>query len=183
MSDAHKGEKHPMFGKIHSEESRLKMSQTKKGKLPPHLNGFWKGRKQTEEHRLKSIKTLTHRYQKGMIAPMKGKKRPDISGDKSSFWKGGITPFYAKKRKELLAKNGGSHTLGEWENLKAQYNFRCPACLRIEPEIKLTRDHIIPITKGGSDNIENIQPLCVQCNSRKNNKLIDKEQVTNIPLN
>ena len=66
----------------------------------------------------------------------------------------------------------GSHTFQEWENLKAQYNWICPSCKRKEPEIKLTQDHIIPLSKGGSENIENIQPLCKPCNLHKMIKVI-----------
>jgi 5-methylcytosine-specific restriction endonuclease McrA len=76
------------------------------------------------------------------------------------------------RRKVRLKQNGGFHSIGEWETLKAQYNWTCPSCKKSEPEIKLTKDHIITILNGGSDNIENIQPLCKPCNSRKHSKNI-----------
>ena len=76
--------------------------------------------------------------------------------------------YFTKKQRELKKKEiVGSHTQGEWEMLKAQYNWICPSCGKSEPEIKLTEDHIIPISKGGSNNIENIQPLCKNCNCKK----------------
>lgn len=77
-----------------------------------------------------------------------------------------------KIRRERIKIFGGLHSQGEWETLKAQYNWTCPCCKKSEPEIKLTRDHIIPISKGGSDNIENIQPLCIRCNVKKATKSI-----------
>lgn len=85
-------------------------------------------------------------------------------------WRGGITPLYRKLRVARLKQVGGSHTKAEWELLQAQYNWTCPCCKK--QGIKLTRDHIIPVVKGGSDNIENIQPLCGSCNSRKQVKIV-----------
>ena len=66
-----------------------------------------------------------------------------------------------------------THTEEEWQALKAFYNFKCLRCGAQEPDIKLTRDHVIPLTQGGSDSIDNVQPLCARCNSKKNNKHID----------
>ena len=81
--------------------------------------------------------------------------------------------FYAKEYYRRKKGAVGSHTLGDWETLKKQYGFQCPRCGRSEPEIKLEADHIIPLSKGGSNYIENIQPLCRSCNASKNNKILN----------
>ena len=123
------------------------------------------------------------------------------TGEKSSNWKGGITTdkleyrrqwyknlpenkkkelrFKKNKRnrlKQATCKELGTHTYGEWELLKKQYNYTCPCCGLSEPFNQkskyLTEDHIIPLSKGGSDLIENIQPLCLSCNVKKHTLII-----------
>ena len=53
----------------------------------------------------------------------------------------------------------------------SRYGNKCLACGR--RGIKLTIDHIIPISTGGHDTKDNIQPLCHSCNSSKGIKHID----------
>ena len=38
-------------------------------------------------------------------------------------------------------------------------------------DVLMTKDHILPKSKGGLDNMDNFQPMCVYCNSRKGNKV------------
>jgi 5-methylcytosine-specific restriction endonuclease McrA len=71
-----------------------------------------------------------------------------------------------KSYKQRVKRLNGSHTLNEWNTLKKKFNYKCAICKKHK---KLTRDHIIPLSKNGSNYIKNIQPLCQSCNSRKYN--------------
>jgi 5-methylcytosine-specific restriction endonuclease McrA len=79
--------------------------------------------------------------------------------------------WYNNRRRARKKEAQGSHTFGDWELLKKQYGYTCPCCGRKEPTVVLTEDHIVPLSKGGSDYIENIQPLCKGCNSQKHTKI------------
>jgi 5-methylcytosine-specific restriction endonuclease McrA len=51
-------------------------------------------------------------------------------------------------------------------------DFQCQNCGRStlhDPTVKLNVDHIIAITKGGSDDLSNLQTLCSRCNQQKSN--------------
>lgn len=76
-------------------------------------------------------------------------------------------------RRTRMLGNGGAFTAQEWRDLKTYYDYTCLACGRREPQVKLHADHIVPLSRGGSSYICNIQPLCNTCNASKGTKTID----------
>ena len=123
-------------------------------------------------------KTISEETKEKMSKAHKGNKCHLYIDGRSSNKK--YVSWRANKRNRLKGatiKELGSHTYGDWELLKKQYGHTCPCCHKSEPEIKLTEDHIIPLSKGGSDLIENIQPLCLRCNIQKHAKIIKFKNV------
>lgn len=78
------------------------------------------------------------------------------------------------------AGNGGSYTPMEWFDLCETYNWQCLCCGKHSYESPLTVDHIIPVTKGGSSNIGDLQPLCDHCNKAKGTKTTNYRLKENI---
>ena len=94
---------------------------------------------------------------------------------------------HPERRKEVVAKYEGSHpeakqtrkaryrsrllnaegtfTRREWAERKAQFGNRCAYCGRRTK--LLTADHYVPLSKGGTNTIDNIIPACPDCNRRK----------------
>lgn len=73
-------------------------------------------------------------------------------------------------RRRCLIKNAGDYSKKEWENLCAYFGNICIACYESK---KLTIDHVIPLSLGGTNTIDNLQPLCKSCNSSKGKKTLD----------
>lgn len=57
----------------------------------------------------------------------------------------------------------------DWLALCSRHNNRCAYCGCSEP---LTKDHVIPIARGGRHSIGNLLPACRRCNASKRNSLL-----------
>ena len=62
--------------------------------------------------------------------------------------------------------NGGEYTNIEWNNTLNNFNNSCAYCG--DTNSKLTVEHVIPVSMGGSSFIFNLIPSCIECNHRKN---------------
>lgn len=49
-------------------------------------------------------------------------------------------------------------------------NYRCKECGATNKETTLHIDHIVPVSKGGTDELDNLQTLCESCNLAKSNR-------------
>lgn len=78
----------------------------------------------------------------------------------------------ATTQKHRAKKKGLSEhfTPHEWVTLLARYNGGCAKCGSTD---NVAADHIVPLSQGGTNTIDNIQPLCKSCNSQKRDKIAD----------
>lgn len=65
----------------------------------------------------------------------------------------------------------GTFSEREWKILLELCGYKCLRCNRTD--VELTQDHIKPLSRGGSNTIDNIQPLCETCNKSKFTQTID----------
>ena len=79
------------------------------------------------------------------------------------------TSSFVKEQRTLMTKK-----LREY--IKKRDDYTCCNCKNStykEPNLLLEIDHIIPVSKGGRTEEENLQTLCWKCNRSKSNKIIN----------
>ena len=85
------------------------------------------------------------------------------------------------KRQTKMKEITNNLTYQEWLDILEKYNYKCFYCnTEFEIENMPTKDHIIPISKGGNNTKDNIVPSCKSCNSKKYDKIL---QLNGISVN
>jgi len=113
-------------------------------------------------------------WQSAVIQKYKGNVSYEI-GDSSVFF-GGISRMTGIRSqidvgqilflKERLSYDVRTPPLSN-KNLFARDLHLCAYCGRLYPEVKLSRDHIVPISKGGANSWKNCVTACKTCNHHK----------------
>jgi len=70
----------------------------------------------------------------------------------------------SSRRRASIKHSAENYTLAEIRDLRERSGKKCAFC---GERGRMTIDHIVPIAKGGSNGIRNIQFLCRLCNSKK----------------
>jgi len=161
------GNKNPFYGKHHSEESKLKMSIKKLGRVLSE--------EQKRKISLSSIgKIKSEEHRKNLSLANLGK--PGMKGENHPNWKGGKSlegypiEFDAKLRGEIRKK----------------YGYRCQECFKYQDELftknrggRIVKEklavHHIDYNKN-NNNINNLIALCRRCHIKTN---YDREDWTN----
>jgi len=102
-------------------------------------------------------------------------KKMKIIGEKYAKTDKGKTAKQKKDIKRRAKENEIINTLiyKEWLGILKKYKYKCAYCgIKFTKDNPPTKDHIIPISKGGNNTKDNVVPACRSCNSKKWNKII-----------
>lgn len=65
----------------------------------------------------------------------------------------------------------GTHSLSQWLARVETFGWKCWRCHITLTSATLAADHVIPISRGGTNWASNLRPICKTCNSSKGAKL------------
>ena len=80
---------------------------------------------------------------------------------------------HRRRRLKLDIKTDVNLTNVEWQKILNIQKYKCNICGKKFTKTRpATRDHIIPLAKGGGFTSSNVQALCRSCNSTKSAKIL-----------
>ena len=75
---------------------------------------------------------------------------------------------YIPRKRKSVSKRMRNHVF-----IRDAHACQNPDCFYEGTEL-LTIDHIIPVSKGGTNDVSNLQTLCFNCNQKKGAEIIPK---------
>jgi len=117
----------------------------------------------------------SHREQHNANGAAWRKRNPEKNAARCKKWKQAnhdkVMESWRKRRAIQLGIEGGHFTDKEFQELCDLYGNKCLKCGATG---KLTADHMpLNLQVPHSDEISNIQPLCLSCNSKKHTMTVD----------
>jgi len=103
-------------------------------------------------------------------------ERRDFDGDLIKISSLRLATFKYKGCKCIKCGTEGTYFFKEKHNRKGKiYHFNLYGINAEGIEVLMTKDHIIPKSKGGKNYIDNMQTMCQYCNCEKGNKVKGEE--------
>lgn len=114
------------------------------------------------------VRDITKEY---LFSPTNEKPKVELDGDLIKANSQRYQTFFTKGTKCVCCGIEGKYFAKERGDKDVSYHLNLYAINDAGEEVLMTKDHIIPKSKGGKNDISNYQPMCVICNVKKGNKI------------
>lgn len=114
------------------------------------------------------VRDITKEY---LFSPTNEKPKVELDGDLIKANSQRYQTFFTKGTKCVCCGIEGKYFAKERGDKAISYHLNLYAINDAGEEVLMTKDHIIPKSKGGKNDISNYQPMCVICNVKKGNKI------------
>jgi hypothetical protein len=152
----------------HYQEHKERINERQKQYNKEHREGILKYSKQYSKEHKEEIAERMKRYNEEHKEERQHSRKQYRKTPHGKM----VVRVHNHRRRALKRNLGGSHTAQELKDQMNRQKSKCFYCKKkINKNDKWHADHIVPLSKGGTDNIENIVIACPTCNLRKHANL------------